>query len=73
MTSWPAPPLAAALRTWLIDADDAGNWKTEPPLKSTLKFSPRPNRPTRLSTRISPEIEYQSFCRPTKSKDTSPR
>ena len=74
MAPWPSPVPETALCTWLIEAAEvAGNWMTDPPLKSTVKFSPRPNRPTRLSSRITPEIVYHSFWRPTKSKETSPR
>ncbi len=73
MALLPAGVLLMALRTWLTVAEVSLNWSTEPPLKSTVKFSPRANRPTRASTRITPEMLYHSFCRPTKSKDTSPR
>ena len=68
-----AGELLTACCTWVMLLWPTGNLKTEPPLKSTVKFSPRVNRPTRQSTRISPEIMYQSRCRPTKSKETSPR
>ena len=47
-------------------------WKIEPPLKSTLKFSPRMSSATMAMTRMQPEIVYQSFCRPTKLIETSP-
>ena len=74
MAPSPSPVEATALCTWPIeDAEEAGRVMTEPPLKSTVKFSPRPKRPIRLSRRITPEIMYQSFWRPTKSKETSPR
>ena len=71
----PAPPPAfstvALTCAWV--AAGALNSKSEPPLKSMLSFSPRPNSAARLITRIRPEIVYHSRRRPTKSKETSPR
>lgn len=48
-----------------------GNWKTVPPLNSTPKFRPRVSSETTLMTRMRPEMEYQSFCRPTKLREIS--
>src|SRR5580693_4088304 len=69
------PPLALATCSrpdWVTDAV-AGTVNTDPPLKSTLKSRPRKISASRLMTRMNPEIVYQSFCRLTKSKETSPR
>ena len=53
--------------------DGAWNWKTAPPLKSTLKFRPRTSTATMLTSRMAAEIEYHVRLRPTKLIDTSPR
>src|SRR5689334_2472962 len=67
------PSDSTAFCTWLSDADDEGNVKTAPPLKSTLKDRPRTSTATMLMTRINPEMAYHRRCLPTKSNDTSPR
>ena len=67
------PPDSTALCTWLSDADDEGNVKIAPPLKSTLKDRPRTITATMLMTRMSAEMVYHRRRRPTKSNDTSPR
>ena len=73
MASLPPPAPLTAVRTWEMVAVPAGNWKTEPPLKSTLKFSPKTARAMMLIARITPEMVYQSRWRPTNSTETSPR
>jgi hypothetical protein len=55
------------------DADGAENWKTAPPLKSTLKSRPWTSSAMMLISRMAPEIEYHVRFRPTKLTDTSPR
>ena len=68
------PPLAwKVCSIWVTVACGATNWNSEPPLKSMLKFSPKISSASTLMPRMAPEIVYQSFCRPTKSKETSPR
>jgi hypothetical protein len=57
----------------VTDAEGAGNWKTAPPLKSTLKSRPWTSSATMLISRMAPEIEYHVRFRPTKSIETSPR
>ncbi len=69
----PPPPSETAFSTWLMVAFGALTVKIEPPLKSTLKFSPRTASATMAMTTMQPEIVYQSFCRPTKLTETSPR
>src|SRR5580693_1530211 len=69
------PPFAVTTcsrEVWFTDVA-AGTVNTDPPLKSTLKSTPRKISASRLTTRMNPEIVYQSFCRLTKSKETSPR
>src|SRR5215475_5932742 len=73
MASLPPPAAPTVLRTWEMVAVPAGNWKTEPPLKSTLKLSPNTARAITLTARITPEMVYQSRWRPTNSIETSPR
>jgi hypothetical protein len=73
MASPPPPAPLTVLRTWEMVAAPTGNWKTEPPLKSTLKFSPKTARAITLTARITPEMVYQSRWRPTNSTETSPR
>ena len=53
--------------TRVCDAEGAENWKTAPPLKSTLKSRPRTNRAKTLMSRIAPEIMYHRRLWPTKS------
>ena len=53
--------------TWVCVAAGAENWKTAPPLKSTLKSRPRANSATMLISRMAPEIVYHLRLRPTKS------
>src|SRR6201999_3862736 len=69
----PPPPSDTAVSTWLMVAFGALTVKIEPPLKSTLKFSPRTSSPTMAMMTMQPEIAYQSFWRPTKLIETSPR
>ena len=69
----PPPPSWTAFSTWLMLAFGALTWKIDPPLKSTLKFSPRTIRAMMAMARMQPEIVYQSFCRLTKLTETSPR
>ncbi len=52
---------------------DDGNVKTAPPLKSTLKLTPRTSSATMLISRISPDIAYHRRFLPTKLTETSPR
>ena len=73
MASLPPPAPLTAVRTCEMVAVPAGNWKTEPPLKSTLKFSPKTTRAMMLTARIAPEMVYQSRWRLTNSIETSPR
>ena len=65
--------LTSALCSWERVAPGALNCSTDPPLKSTLKFSHLVDRATMAISRISPEIVYQVRWRPTKLIDTSPR
>src|SRR5215469_9470676 len=61
-------PPPASLTTREIAPLDAfldGNWKIEPPLNSTEKFSPRIASATALTTRMAPEIRYHIFWRRT--------
>ena len=67
------PPSSTAVCTWVTVADGASNWKTAPPLKSTLKLRCRTSSATTLTSRIAPEIVYHIRWRPTKLTDTSPR
>src|ERR1022692_3419823 len=67
------PSLDTTSWTWVTDADGAENWKTAPPLKSTLKSRQRTSSATMLISRMAPEIEYHVRFRPTKLTDTSPR
>ena len=53
--------------TWVCVAEGAENWKTAPPLKSTLKSRPLANRATMLMSRMAPEIAYHRRLWPTKS------
>ena len=57
---------------WVVD-EVAGNWKIDPPLNSTLKFSPRTSSATTQTSRMMPEIVYHIRWRPTKLTETSPR
>src|SRR5271165_580587 len=70
------PPLAATtcsrpvwVTGWVTEEEAAGTVNADPPLNSTLKLSPRKISASRLMARMKPEIVYQSFCRPTKSKE----
>src|SRR5580658_10471013 len=64
------PASETAPWTWVADAEFAGNWKTAPPLKSTLKSRPLVSSATRLISRMAPEIEYHVRFLPTKLIDT---
>src|SRR4051794_8193240 len=59
----PAAVTARVMSPWDADAA-AGNWKTDPPLNSTLKFSPRISRAPPLTIKMMPEIAYHIFWRP---------
>ena len=48
-------PWTVAWLPWLVLY---GNWKVEPPLKSTEKFSPFTSSATTLTSRMMPEIVY---------------
>src|SRR5580658_8798693 len=68
-TTAPLTP-AWVTASWIsvtVCEDDAGNWNTAPPLKSTLKSRPWRNSPKMLTSRITPEIVYHLRFRPTKS------
>src|ERR1035441_10134089 len=73
IASWPPPELVTVLRTWAMVAWWSVNWSTEPPLKSTLKLSPRPASAPMLISRMSPEMAYQRRRLLTNSTETSPR
>src|SRR6202012_3208080 len=60
-TAVPPPPSDTACSTWLMVALGALTVKIEPPLKSTLKFSPRTSSPTMAMTTMQAEIVYQIF------------
>src|SRR5215472_5348890 len=68
------PPALLTTREMAPWADgDAGNSKTEPPLNSTLKFSPRTASATALTSTMRPEIVYHMRWRPTMLTEMSPR
>src|ERR1700749_1350955 len=67
------PPDSTALCTWLSDADDDGNVKIAPPLKSTLKDRPRTITAGMLMTRMHADMVHHRRPPPTKSNDPSPR
>ena len=68
----PASVTTREISLWVVDAV-AGNWKIEPPLNSTLKFSPCTSSATTQTSRMMPEIVYHIRWRPTKLTETSPR
>src|SRR6266536_70485 len=73
IASLPPPAVLTTRLTCSGVAAGAVNWKTEPPLNSTLSFSPRPISAAMLISRITPDIVNQSRFLATNSTDTSPR